>query len=81
MIFLQRANGALQVAPISWEKEASYRLPASEWRGLMAACYSNTAWLCLRKDVFDRFDRYRSRRGLPTPDAALERLLPAEEDQ
>ena len=28
-------DGALQVAQISWEKEASFRLPAATWRGLM----------------------------------------------
>jgi Family of unknown function (DUF6084) len=80
-IFHKDQNGALQVAPISWEKEASFRLPASAWRDLMDAYYPNTAWLCLRKDVFDRLDRYRSRRGLPTSEAALERLLSAAEDR
>jgi hypothetical protein len=80
-IFHEADNGALQVAQISWEKESSYRLPAATWRGLMDAYYPNTAWLCLRKDVFDRFDQYRSRRGLPTPETALERLLSAAEDR
>lgn len=80
-IFHEAEDGALQVAPISWEKEASHRLPASEWRALMDAYYPNAAWLRLRKDVFDRFDQYRSRRGLPTPEAAMERLLSAAEDR
>jgi hypothetical protein len=80
-IFYEAADGALQVGPISWEKESDYRLAASEWRRLMDAYYPNAAWLCLRKDVFDRFDHYRSRRGLPTPEAALERLLSAAEDR
>jgi hypothetical protein len=48
---------------------------------LMDIYYPNTAWLGLRKDVFDRFEHYRSRRGLPTPEAALERLLSAAEDR
>jgi hypothetical protein len=78
-VFYEAADGAVQVAPISWEKEASFRLPASTWRGLMDAYYPNTAWLCLRKDVFDRFDGYRSRQGLPTPESALERLLSSAE--
>jgi hypothetical protein len=80
-IFHEAEDGSLRVAPISWEKEASFRLPAETWRRLMDAYYPNTAWLCLRKDVFDRFDEYRSRRGLPTPEAALERLLAAAEDR
>ncbi len=31
----RRTSGALQVAQISWEKEAYFRLPAATWRGLM----------------------------------------------
>ena len=80
-IFHEDEDGALQVAPISWEKEASFRLPVSTWRELMDTYYPNAAWLCLRKDVFDRFEHYRSRRGLPTSEAALERLLSAVEDR
>jgi hypothetical protein len=80
-IFHEADDGALQVAQISWEKEAPFRLPAATWRALMDAYYPNTAWLCLCKDVFDRFNHYRSRRGLPTPEAALEQLLSAAEER
>jgi hypothetical protein len=78
-IFYRADDGALQVTQISWEKEAYFRLPAATWRGLMDLYYPNSAWLCLRRDVFDRLDEYRSRRGLPTLEQALERLLTAEE--
>ncbi len=80
-IFHEADDGTLRVAQISWEKEAPFRLPVATWRALMDAYYPNSAWLCLRKDVFDRFERYRSRRGLPSPEAALERLLSAAEDR
>ncbi len=76
-VFHEAPDGDLRVAQISWEKEAGFRLPASTWRDLVDAYYPNTAWLCLRRDVFDRFDQYRGRRGLPTPEAALDRLLSA----
>jgi hypothetical protein len=33
------------------------------------------AWLCLRKDIFDRLSEYRSRCGVPTWEHALEALL------
>jgi hypothetical protein len=79
-IFYEAVDGALQVAQISWEKEATFRLPAATWRGLMDLYYPNSAWLCLRKDVFDRLDRYRSRQGLPTGEQALERLLASAEE-
>lgn len=70
----------LQVAPISWEKEANYRLPAQTWRALMDMYYPNSAWLCLRKDLVDRLARYKSQHGLPTWEQALERLLAVGEE-
>ena len=76
-IFYQGSAGALQVAQISWEKEAEFRLPAATWRGLMDEYYPNSAWLCLRKDAFDRLDQFRRDHGLPTWEQALERLLAA----
>jgi len=75
-IFYQAETGALQVVQISWEKEADYRLPVRAWREMMEHYYPNTAWLGLRRDVFDRLYRYKMRRGLPTWEQALESLLP-----
>jgi hypothetical protein len=74
-IFYKTENGALQIAQIPWEKEARYSLPVSVWRELMEIYYRNTAWLCLRRDVFDRLSGYKTRRGLPTFEQTLERLL------
>ena len=37
--------------------------------------YGNTAWLCLRKDIFDRLYRYKVKCGIPTWDQALEAVL------
>jgi hypothetical protein len=79
-IFYRANDGALQVTQVSWEKEAEFRLPASSWRALMDHYYPNTAWLGLRRDVFDRLDAFRSRRGLPTWEGALEQLLDAPEE-
>jgi hypothetical protein len=79
-IFYRADDGALQVAQVSWEKEAEFRLPAASWRALMDHYYPNIAWLGLRRDVFDRLDAFRSRRGLPTWEHALERLLEAAEE-
>jgi hypothetical protein len=76
-IFYEPAGGGLQVEQIAWEKEADFRLPASTWQALMDLHHPNSAWLSLRKDVFDRLSRYRSREGLPTWEQALERLLSA----
>jgi hypothetical protein len=79
-IFHEADGGDLQVEQISWEKEASYRLPASTWRALMDLHHPNLAWVGLRKDVFDRFFQYKSRQGLPTWEQAIERLLSTAEE-
>lgn len=75
-VFYQDPSGALQVAPISWSLEARYRLPVKTWRELMEAYYPNTAWLQLRRDVFDRLYQYKVLHGIPTWEQAVERILP-----
>jgi hypothetical protein len=66
----------LQVAQIPWEKEGRFRLPISVWKEMMDIYYPNSAWLCLRRDVFVRLYQYKVDRGLPTWEQALEALLP-----
>lgn len=74
-VFYEATDGALQVAQISWEKEAKYRLPVRVWQEMMDHYYPNSAWLSLRRDVFDRLNQYKMRRGMPTWEQALESLL------
>jgi hypothetical protein len=79
-VFHQAPDGMLQVSQISWEKEADYRLAAATWRKLMNQHYPNSAWLSLRKDVFERLARYKSLQGLPSWEHALDRLLSRAEE-
>lgn len=72
---------ALQVAPISWSKEARFRLPVATWRHLMETYYPNLAWLQLRQDVFDRLYRYKVRHGIPTWEQLMERILSAADEE
>ena len=76
-IFFQRDEAGLQVQQIPWDKEASFKLPVNTWREMMDHYYPNSAWLCLRRDVFERLSRYKTEHGLPTWEQALESLLPA----
>lgn len=78
-VFYADAEGLLQVAPISWDQEAKFRLPLQVWRDMMDAYYPNSAWLHVRRDVFDRLYRYKMQRGIPTWEQALESVLPVEE--
>ena len=74
-VFYRDAEGALQVAPISWSLEARFRLPVSAWRKLMDAYYPNLAWIQLRQNVFDHLYQYKVRHGIPTWEETVERML------
>ena len=65
----------LQVSQIPWEKEASFRLPVQVWKNMMELYYPKSAWLCLERDTFDRLYRYKSSRGLPTWEQAIDMLI------
>jgi len=80
-VFYAGAEGGLQVSPISWDKEARFKLPVKIWHDMMASYYPNSAWLCLHKDAFDRLYQYKVRHGIPTWEEVLESLVPLEEKE
>ena len=80
-VFYAGEGGGLQVARISWEKEAQFRMPVQVWKEMMGHYFPNSAWVRLRKDAFDRLYDYKARRGLPTWEAAVEALLRASEQE
>lgn len=78
-VFYTRGSESLQVAPISWDKETRFSLPVKVWHDMMDTYYPNSAWLRVRRDIFDRLYEYKVRHGIPTWEQALERMLEAEE--
>lgn len=78
-VFYAKGEGYLQVAPISWDKEARISLPVSVWHEMMDTFYPGNAWLCLRRDVFERLYDYKVQNGIPTWEEALDNLLPVGE--
>jgi hypothetical protein len=48
---------------------------------MMDAHYPNSAWLCLRRDAFERLYQYKVRHGIPTWEEAIERALMQESDE
>jgi hypothetical protein len=65
----------LQIAQIPWEKEASYKLPVRIWKEMMDLYYPNTAWIALRRDVFERLYEFKARNGIASWEQTLERML------
>ncbi len=80
-VFYAGEEGRLQVARISWEKEAEFRLPVRLWKEMMEHYFPNSAWIRLHKDAFDELYDYKVRMGLPTWEAAVEALLRASEQE
>jgi hypothetical protein len=73
-----QGQGLLQAIQIPWDREASYRLPIQIWKRMMDLHYPNSAWLSLRRDVFEKLYRYKVRHGVPTFERVLEALIPDE---
>ena len=78
-VFYALPDSGLQVAPISWEQEAKFKLSVKVWREMMDSYYPNSVWLNLRRDVFDRLYRFKMQHGIPTWEQTLEEVLPLEE--
>jgi Family of unknown function (DUF6084) len=78
-VFYAPPDSPLQVAPISWNQEAKYKLPVKVWREMMETYYPNCVWINLRRDIFDRLNLYKMQHGIPTWEQALERALSHEE--
>ena len=77
-VFYSEGSGHMQVAPIPWDKEARFSFPVAVWRDMMDTYYPGTAWLCLRRDIFERLFDYKVRHGIPTWEQAFESMLEAE---
>ena len=74
-VFYQDADGPLQVMQISWDKEARFRLPVKAWTEMMEHYYPNSAWLRIRRDVFEKLAAHKRRHGFATWDQAIEDLV------
>lgn len=74
-VFFDAGDGSLQVAPISWSRDAEYRLPVAAWREAMDQLFPNSGWLCVRRELLDQLEAYKRRCAAVSFDEALERLL------
>ncbi len=74
-VFYDPGQGGLQVAPISWNKEARFRLPVQVWKSLLDLHYPNAVCLNLRRDVFDDLYRFKMSAGLATFEETIQRML------
>ena len=74
-VFYKDAEGSLQISQVPWDREANFRVPVSVWKEMMDMHFPNTAWLCLQREAFDQLYDYKMRRGIPTWEQTIARML------
>jgi len=79
-VFYAGPGGALQVSRISWNAEATHRLPVRVWREAIDGHFPHSAWLRLDRGTFDRLSAFKAGRTLTSWEAALDVLLDAAEE-
>lgn len=73
-MFTKGATG-FSVTQVPWNKEASYRLPVSEWRLMMDRFFPNSGWLRVSRSTLEALGAFKSARALPTWEQTLTVLL------
>jgi hypothetical protein len=73
IVFVE-SSGRVTPEFVPWSCEARYALPLAVWRETVDAFFPNSAWIRVNRDLFDELRRFKIATGLPTWDAAFERL-------
>lgn len=79
-VFYRGAQGQLQVVPVPWSASASFKMPISSWRAMIAEHYPGGGWIRLSDQTLAALNARRASRGLPSFDACLGELLSEDPD-
>jgi hypothetical protein len=63
------------ISQIPWDREAAFRVPLAVWQQVMDEHFPNSAVVSVRRDLFERVERYRREHGLLRWEQAVARLL------
>lgn len=74
-VFYAGPDQTLRTARIPWEAEARYGMPSDVWRKAMSMHFPGSAWLRLRRDIYDRLSAMRTQRALNSWEQLFELLL------
>ena len=73
-LFTRGATG-FSVTQVPWHKEATYRLPVSEWRAMMDRFFPDSGWLRLSRETLLQLGEFKNARALPTWEQTITALL------
>ncbi len=74
-IFYRRADGVLQMVPVSWSASAQFSMPVRVWQEMIAEHYPGGGWIRVHQRTLAILNERRATRGLPSFDACIEELL------
>ena len=70
-------TGSFIVEPVSWDLEATFRMPSAVWRATMDQFFPGGGWLRLQRETIDRLQAFRGQQAVVTWDEAIDLLLQA----
>ncbi len=73
-----RGTKGFGVEQVPWDREATYKVPVTVWKDMIAHYFPNTGWIRLSHESLESLAHYKSVRGLTTWEAAVETLLAKE---
>ncbi|MFK4225826.1 DUF6084 family protein [Streptomyces sp. NPDC019890] len=68
-------SGGFRVEPVPWDREAAVRMPVKVWQEMVEQHFPGCGWIRLPRDTVDALLAFRSRRALPSWEAAVKALL------
>ncbi len=74
-LFYKGPEEQLQITQISWEKEASYKMPARLWHEMMEEYFPDCRWLRVRKEIYDKLVMHKAATSHATLENCLEAVL------
>jgi hypothetical protein len=70
-----RGQTGFSVQQVSWDTEATYRMPVRVWRQLMDDHFPNSAWIRLSREQFTALRQFKTDRALLGWDDTVDVLL------
>ncbi len=55
-----RNETGMNVAPVAWHADTTFRLPVAVWRQMMDVYFPNSGWVMLSRDVLDKLTQYKA---------------------
>ena len=69
------------VEQISWDLEATHRMPVKVWHDLMDLYFPGSGWIRVDRDTLDALVQFKAARGLTSWEDAFSALLPRPEER